>query len=572
MTDTTPFREGDQTPAVNARMVAGMRFVLSISALAVIFIDPTEPDRLVSATYAALIAYSLYSLVLLVYVFNDKSQKFPSFYNPYWLDVGWYLLFITLSSGTGSIFFFFFYFAILNASFLKGLLTGLKVTVVSAAGFTILGYLLAPGADEFELGRFLIRPLSLLMLGYMISFWGGKQTTTLRRLNLLRDIGIRSNPRFGAERTIATNLELLREFYRADSCIMITKEGDPDEYVLRRAEASSDGSAVVTRPLDERFAGQMLSLSPKCAAIFETRHATSFLNPERLHLYDCEAKAFVRSDELPFVTLAEQLDARAFMTAPANYRGVSVGRLFVVSASSNPFEPSDITFLMQVIDHFFPIVENIRLVDRLASDAADEERKKIARDIHDSIIQPYIGLQMGIDSVIQAIDENKAGSMPGTPSKAFMRSRLDRLRDLTEKGISDLREYVSGLSETRSTGAALLPSIRRYSEKFTFATGIRVDIDCADGIHISDRLAGELFQIVAEALSNVHRHTQSPWANVDVAIKGNSIELIVSNAAAGGDELTFNPRSITERATALGGSVNIDNGNGRSAVKVGIPL
>ena len=50
--------------SVDGRMVCLMRLVLSVSALAVIFVDPSEPDRLVAATYAALALYLLYSAAL----------------------------------------------------------------------------------------------------------------------------------------------------------------------------------------------------------------------------------------------------------------------------------------------------------------------------------------------------------------------------------------------------------------------------------------------------------------------------------------------------------------------------
>ena len=197
MSDLPSNQATDLTQSIDSRMVAGMRAVLAFAALMVIIIDPSEPDRYVTATYLSLSLYLAFSLLLAFFVFSGRTPFAGSFNNPYWVDVAWYLLLISLSSGTSSVFFFFFYFAILNASFLHGLRAGLKVTFVAAVGFSILGYLTTPEPRGFELDRFLIRPLSLLTLGYLISFWGGNQTKTLRRLKLLRDIGIRSNPRFG---------------------------------------------------------------------------------------------------------------------------------------------------------------------------------------------------------------------------------------------------------------------------------------------------------------------------------------------------------------------------------------
>ena len=57
-----------------------------------------------------------------------------------------------------------------------------------------------------------------------------------------------------------------------------------------------------------------------------------------------------------------------------------------------------------LIEHVTPVLENIRLVDRLASEAAEYERQRIARDIHDGMIQPYIGLQLGLAAIRQKIE------------------------------------------------------------------------------------------------------------------------------------------------------------------------
>jgi hypothetical protein len=57
------------------------------------------------------------------------------------------------------------------------------------------------------------------------------------------------------------------------------------------------------------------------------------------------------------------------------------------------FDQADVEFLLLVFDHTTPMLQNITLVDQLASDAADAERQRIALDFHDRVTQPYIGLE-----------------------------------------------------------------------------------------------------------------------------------------------------------------------------------
>jgi signal transduction histidine kinase len=80
--------------------------------------------------------------------------------------------------------------------------------------------------------------------------------------------------------------------------------------------------------------------------------------------------------------------------------------------------------------------------------------------------------------------------------------------------------------------------------------------------------------MVAEGLSNVRRHTQSTRAAVRLAQKDGHLVLRVENEQSGGSPPgTFTPRSITERAAALGGSAHVEQGDGATtSVVIEIPL
>src|SRR5215212_7245977 len=192
-------------------MVCLMRLVLAVSALVIVYLDPAEPNRLVPVTYTALVLYTLYSAALYVLTVSRESWQ-PGGWVP-WADVASYLLLVSLSSGTNSVFFFFFFFSILEASFRRGFAPGLRVTLVSAALFTLVGYLSAPPEPAFELNRFLLRPIYLVVLGYMIAYWGEAELRLKRRLALLKEVNTLSNPRFGVAQTVATMMKRVRAFY-----------------------------------------------------------------------------------------------------------------------------------------------------------------------------------------------------------------------------------------------------------------------------------------------------------------------------------------------------------------------
>ncbi|MBI3326543.1 MAG: histidine kinase, partial [Nitrospinae bacterium] len=203
-----PSSQTSITTSIDDRMIAAMRLVLAASALLITYMDPLEPSRLVAVTYAALLLYTAYSGVL--YALALRRTSFIPAEITHWVDVGWYVALIGLSSGTNSMFFYFFFFSILVASFQWGLASGLRVTLASAVFFTSIGLATAPVAAEFELNRFLLRPIYLLALGYMTAYWGGSEIALKRRLTLLKDVSRLSNPRFGVDRTLGMIVEQLR--------------------------------------------------------------------------------------------------------------------------------------------------------------------------------------------------------------------------------------------------------------------------------------------------------------------------------------------------------------------------
>src|SRR5439155_23761719 len=122
-------------------------------------------------------------------------------------------------------------------------------------------------------------------------------------------------------------------------------------------------------------------------------------------------------------------------------------------------------------------------------------------------------------------------------------------------------------------GGSLLGSLRRYAGKFTEATTIAVHVLPEDEIRVNDRLAAEVFQIAIEGLSNVRRHTSARRATIAITCREEHLVLRIENdVAAGSVPQPFTPRSITERATALGGRAQVERTQEGSAVVVEIPM
>jgi signal transduction histidine kinase len=549
---------------IDLRKISVMRVILALSALLVFYVGPPDGHQFPGITYFFLAGYAVYSVAIWAMAIRH-SRIFP-IRTLHWLDVGWYLPLIALSSGTNSIFFVYFFFAILVASFGWGFASGMRVTIVSTVLFTVVGYATANALPDFQLNRFLLRPIQLLVFGYLIAYWGGAQGRLIARLQLLKEVSLLSNPRFGVDRTIQTVLESLRSAYSVESCLMVlpkSQAGEPirmygssneADYSLHSTDRNTSFAADSSRELTKQMARVFLSATPSHAIIYRQG------NQSELLLYDTRTKSLVKGHANPLFLNA--FEGKSCFSVPIYYRSQPVGRLNLVGGTHR-FDYSDVDFVLQVMEQITGLLENIRLVDSLASDAAGQERRKIAQDIHDSVIQPYIGLQFGLTAVKQKLAQG-----------GDVRDDVAELLSLTNGEIADLRNYVGGLRRGESPQEIFLPAVRRFASKFSEATGLNVEIEGSDNLPIYDRLAAELFQMIEEALSNVRRHSTSSYAKLHIAINDGHLEMRIRNERLRRlGEASFTPRSIVERAAALGGRAVVStDANFDTVVSVQIPL
>jgi signal transduction histidine kinase len=555
--------------AVTDRRLAALRVILAAAGLLIIYLIPAEPDPYTATVYYTLGAYIAYSL----FVYNASRSRinFPSHLvlRLVWADLAWYTILVALTDGVNSPFFFFYLFAIIVASSRLGYLSGLMVTSVSAA-LCVLMLVLAPPEGPIDMARVAMRPLTIVGLGYILSYWGGAEIALRRKMALLNELSLVANPRFGVDWTIELILRRLLGFWNASYClILLTHDQDLSLYLASSDDPQRCQKVPVKSQADVPFIDMVDS-----SALVYTDQSRRWASRKSYRSYDPRTRAVHARPLPPGEALAEFLSARSFVSVPLHYRERFRGRIVVSSSESHAFDIGDAAFLQQVASQALPLIENISLVERMASDASEEERNRIARSVHDRVIQPYYGLQIGLKALQSVLNNGHAengAAGEGAPKPAAL---LEELMAMTEDGIDELRQYVSGLKQSRSGDTRLADSIRRFASKFEHATGIHVKVtDNTEGFVGNDLLTSEIFQMAAEALSNVHRHTQARSARVALNLDGNVIQLQVENdRAAGQDRVPFTPGSISDRAEALGGRTRVLLEDDRTVLRVDVPL
>lgn len=542
----------DGADLVDARMVNSMRLVLAVSAMLVSVTEPSKLQEGVALICWLFAAYATHSLFL----YGLALRQHPVAHSKltHWLDVAWYGLFVAVTGDSQSLLFLFFFFAIHVSSFRWGFEEGARVTAAATALFIGTAFFSDPHPDW---PRILLLSSFLLALGYISAHWGESKVVLNRQLALLRDVSEISNPRFGVDHTMTRVLDKTRVFFKAKSCVLILRDKETGVCHIRSIQAGRSKPSVHAEAISTKTAEPLLSLKPHQLVIYK--------RPRRFMTHGSPgSRRTWTPDKDVGELLTDLLEGDAFISAPVSLRR-SEGRIFVVT-EKHANSKADALFLSHIVAQAFPVIENIELVDHMATEAASQERQKIALDIHDRAVQPYIGLSLGLSAV------RKKAKLDNP-----LLEDIDKLNTVAQQAVDDLRHYAGTFSRNkgqRNTQEPLYAAALQLQAKQVKALyGLEIAVDAAPNLHINDRMTVEVLQIVREGLSNICRHTLAQFGALRLQRSAGWLHIQIENAGASAPVPAFIPRSITERATSLGGQVRVhSDADGFTSVQIEIPV
>jgi len=196
-----------------------------------------------------------------------------------------------------------------------------------------------------------------------------------------------------------------------------------------------------------------------------------------------------------------------------------------------------------------------------------EERERIAKELHDGIIQSLFAVGMGLEGTAL------------TAGNADTTARIEKAVDSLDGVIRDLRNYIFGLRPGLLADRRLDEALRELTAELQERTGIvaAVDIDPRIAARFANS-SGPLVQIVREALSNVARHSRAGTCRLSFLERDGQAVLEIDDdgkgldgrrAGSGGQGL----RNMEERAAAIGGRFSLESAPGQgSTVRVTLPL
>jgi len=548
----------DQTrTGTDARMLILLRCVLAFSAFAIV----AAPSAALSVNlwiYAPLAVYSAYSLILAYVWYRLDWPVTPR--TLHWVDVLVYAYLVAIMGTSEGYFFLFFFYPILVSSFSWGFREGVLVTLVSTVLFATAGLIEGEAAHR----HVLIPASGLLLFGYVISYLGVYEHLLRSRLALLKAINNPWHPRFGVEYVNAANLDRLLSFYGADSCVlMLRRRHSMQNYVMYTSTRGKPARSDLPREVAKNVVSALSRLPDTLGAYYHDPEGAWWMRYRGYSAYDFDLKTKTNSFRQDCAAWTNLLDAKAFVTVPYAHEGTT-GRLFLTT-TKGWFTHADIEFLAQASDAMATVVENMYLIEELIAGAAESERRAMSRDLHDTTIQPYIGLKLALEGLYREAGE-----------KSALTPRIGDLIEMADSTIRDLRNYAATLKDNSPLpGDFLVDAVAKQADRLKRFYGIDVRIKSEISTRLPGRLAAEAFQIVSESLSNVLRHTSSKSAFVDILCEDSRLAVKVGNEARVDADgiVEFMPRSINERVRALGGETFVEHdADGYTVVRVSIPL
>jgi signal transduction histidine kinase len=275
-----------------------------------------------------------------------------------------------------------------------------------------------------------------------------------------------------------------------------------------------------------------------------------------------------------------------FVSVPLLARGEPVGILNAFFAPGQVVGDTELEFLLAMAGQAAMAVDHAALLERERDVARREERQKLARDLHDSVVQQVFSMMMQARSLEVLVDRGR----PPTPEKVAQVA--GDLSSSAEAVLADLRGMVVELRPAASTARGLASALRSLVDSTSARTGVDVSLDMDDPGELSALdadLLEDVYRVVAEALHNSVKHADAASIHIRLAVvahgrrrrlvaevvdDGSGMRPAEDDVRAGDSASSgFGMTVMRERAARWGGTVRVRQpASGGTSVRLTLPL
>ena len=264
---------------------------------------------------------------------------------------------------------------------------------------------------------------------------------------------------------------------------------------------------------------------------------------------------------------------KSFLGVPVKIRGESWGNLYLTEKATGKFDESDVQSVLILSQWIAIAIDNARSAAaermRLTIEAAEQERGRWARELHDETLQNLAGLR-----VLLSGTRRRTAMSPVSPI-------LDQAIDRIDVTIVELRRLISDLRpaalDELGVEAALGSLVERLSGDSAISADLFVDLKPTDetGSRYEPLLEDTVYRLVQESLNNAIRHGHADRAIVEVIEEDGEIRIRVTDDGSGFDpnrtDGGFGLVGMRERVRLSGGRIDVKSGEGGTTITASLP-
>lgn len=281
---------------------------------------------------------------------------------------------------------------------------------------------------------------------------------------------------------------------------------------------------------------------------------------------------------------------KAFISVPLRAKDKILGVMNVASPMPRCFGNRDIYLLHSIGDILGTAIEQAKLYEQLRKSreryrelarqillAQEEERRRIARELHDETSQTLSGLALNLQALIEMAE------IAGIQNPEF-KERLKKTHSLTVQASAEVVRLVANLRPTILDTLGLIPAIRRYAETNLTTMGINVHFELKESVKpLLQEVEMGLFRWAQGVIGNIIQHSHARNATISLRREGDGIVLCISDDGKGFDvpQLSGIDKrgrgaglfSLKERIGLLGGTCSVQSQPGKgTTVTARIPI
>jgi signal transduction histidine kinase len=363
-----------------------------------------------------------------------------------------------------------------------------------------------------------IEVLEVIVLGNLIALLGEQERRLRTESSLMAHVIDRARQQSGFRGTLEAIFRELLAFSGGHRVIFALREVDSSRAYLWEIDVDAPPGGLEFREIPAGEQAWYLFPSPPALQRIRGRRGSRWITAG---LGDRGERLARVPDPVP--SGLEQRYSFASMACASDTLGEWYGRFLVLSRTRSLAGEGSLRSVHALVRQFAPVIHNIYLVRRLRGRAGAVERARVARELHDGVIQALFALEMEMQVLRRG---------PETPPEVG--ARLAALQGMLRHEVVNLRELMEQMKPLDLGPHQLIDFVAQMMVKFQRDTGIKATF--ATELHdvpLSSRTCRELARIVQEALINVRRHSRAGKVLVRLTHEEGLLRLVIDDDGFG---------------------------------------